>query len=309
MALDVTRPHLGRSTAHHAWDQDEPPTLTVAPGDVVTLELRDGSDGQIRPGTGAASLFALDAGRMDPLTGPLWIDGAVPGDTVTVDILDIRLGSWGWSGILPGFGLLSDQFPGPYLRGWDTTGDSVEIEGGHRFRLNPMLGVVGVAPARPGRYPATVPTEAGGNIDVKYVRAGSRIHLPVMVEGALLSLGDAHALQGDGELSGTAIECEADVTLRIGLTPGTALRAPVIDTVLPADDPAEAHRIYLGIGPSLFAAAREAAARAVDGVAAALRVEPHVAYALLGTIAELRISEIVDRPHWVVGCHVPGRLF
>jgi acetamidase/formamidase len=172
-----------------------------------------------------------------------------------------------------------------------------------------MIGVVGVAPAAAGQFAATVPTNAGGNIDVKYVRAGSQIRLPVFVEGALLSLGDAHALQGDGEISGTAIECEADVSIRVGLIAGGGLQAPVIDTGGPSDDPAEAHQVFLGVGPDLFAAARAASSRAVEALSRALELDADVAYALLGTIAELRINEIVDRPNWVVGCMVPSRLF
>jgi acetamidase/formamidase len=307
MSITTTH-HLGRNVFHHAWDHDIVPRCEVQPGEEVSLELRDPSDYQITAATTAADLATLDPARMDVLTGPIWVSGAKPGDTITVDILDITLGAWGWSGILPGLGLLSDQFPEPYLRGWHIEGDSVEVAPGHRFALKPMLGVIGVAPAEPGSFPATVPTNAGGNIDVKYVRAGSRISLPVLCEGALLSLGDTHALQGDGELSGTAIECEADVTIRIGLIPGGGLQAPVVTTGGPTDDPVESHHVFLGIGPDLFAAARAAASRAVDAVSAALRVDPHVAYALLGTIAELRINEIVDRPNWVVGCLVPSRI-
>ncbi|MDX6221445.1 MAG: hypothetical protein QOD91_499 [Frankiales bacterium] len=309
MSLTSTRAHLGRDIAHHYWDRDQPAALVVEPGEEVSLELRDGSDGQITASTVADDLPLLTSSRMDPLTGPLWVQGAQPGDTLTVDVLDISLGGWGWSAILPGFGLLEDRFPDPYVRGWELDGDSVEIVPGHSFSLLPMLGVVGVAPPMPGQFAATVPTDAGGNIDVKYARTGSRIHLPVFVEGALLSLGDTHALQGDGELSGTAIECEADVVIRVGLIPGGGLQAPVIDTGSAVLDPVEPSKVFLGVGPDLMQAARAASSRAVDGLAEALELEPHVAYALLGTIAELRIMEVVDRPNWVVGCMLPSRLF
>jgi acetamidase/formamidase len=309
MSLITAQHHLGRDTFHHVWDRDLAPELVVKPGDEVSLGLRDPSDYQITAATTASELNDLDPARMDVLTGPLWVEGAMPGDVLTVDILDISVGAWGWSAILPGMGLLSDQFPGPYLRGWRTDGDSVEIVPGHRFALKPMIGVVGVAPASAGQFAATVPTNAGGNIDVKYVRAGSQIMLPVLVEGALLSMGDAHALQGDGEINGTAIECEADVSIRVGLIAGGGLQAPVIDTGGPSDDPAEAHQVFLGVGPDLFAAARAASSRAVEALSRALELDADVAYALLGTIAELRINEVVDRPNWVVGCMVPSRLF
>jgi acetamidase/formamidase len=248
-------------------------------------------------------------GKMDPLTGPIWVEGAKPGDVVAVEILDIALAATGWSAILPGLGLLTDTFPGPYVRSWTLDGPSVDVGGGHRFALSPMLGVVGVAPAAFGEFSSVVPTNAGGNIDVKYVGVGSRLLLPVFTDGALLSLGDAHALQGDGELSGTAIECEADVTVRVELLPDLHYEAPVVETAAMQTHEAEPYRSFLGVGPDLYVAAQEASLRAVDALAIAMRLEPFEAYALLGTIAELRIHEIVDRPHWVVGCMVPQRLF
>jgi acetamidase/formamidase len=142
-----------------------------------------------------------------------------------------------------------------------------------------------------------------------YVAAGSRLMLPVFNEGALISLGDPHALQGDGELSGTAIECEADVVVRVELIPGLGYDAPVVETAPIEGVETEPFRSFLGVGPDLFVAAREASLRAVDAVAQAMRLDPVDAYALFGTIAELRIHEIVDRPNWVVGCMVPLRLF
>jgi acetamidase/formamidase len=297
--------HLGRAIAHHTWDRDEPPALVVDPGSEISLALRDGSNGQITPGTEAASLQDLDMGQMDPLTGPIYVAGARPGDVVSVDILRITVGSRGWSAILPGLGLLSDRFPGPYVRSWDLTGGSAQIADGIQLPIRPMLGVIGVAPAAPGSFPSTVPTSAGGNMDVKYLGEGSRVLLPVFTEGALLSLGDAHALQGDGELNGTAIECEAETVIRVGLMPGGGLDAPVIETAPQVPEAPQGYRVFLGIGPDLWQAARDASLKAVDAVAAGLEIAPHEAYALLGTIAELRIHEIVDKPNWVVGCMIP----
>jgi acetamidase/formamidase len=279
------RAHLGRSVAYHAWDQDQPPEVEIEPGDEVELCLRDGSNTQLDRNSTAQTMLGLDPAQMDPLTGPIWVKGAEPGDVITVELLEISLAKWGWSGIIPGLGLLHDKFPGPLLRTWDLTGTGVDIGNDLEFAMSPMVGVIGVAPAQPGRYSTVVPTQAGGNMDVKYIVAGSVVHLPVLTEGGLLSLGDAHALQGDGELSGTAIECEADVVVRVGLQKG------------------------VGVGPDLFEACRESALRATDALATALRVNDEDAYNLLGTIGELRIHEIVDRPNWVVGCMLPRRIF
>ncbi|HWD51624.1 MAG TPA: acetamidase/formamidase family protein [Acidimicrobiales bacterium] len=308
MPSKVTEHHLGREVHHQFWDRDLAPELVVPPGAEVGLSLRDGSDGQITPATTAEDMRGLDFTRMDPLTGPIFVEGARPGDAVSVEMLDIAPAAWGWSGILPGLGLLADHFPGPLLKIWDLRPGYVEIGPGARFAQQPMLGVIGVAPPLPGRYPSVVPTRAGGNIDVKYTRRGSRLLLPVFTEGALLSLGDPHALQGDGELSGTAIECQADVVVRVEVIPDAGLQAPVVETTEMADDPPERYRSFLGVGPDLWEAAREASLRAVDAVSGSLRIDPAEAYALLGTFAELRIHEIVDRPNWVVGCMVPLRI-
>lgn len=300
---------LDRGTFHQYWDRSLTPELVVDTGTELGLSLRDGSNGQITPDMDAASLFDVDFTRMDPLTGPIFVEGAHPGDALAVDILDISLGSWGWSGIMPKFGLLAEYFPGPLLRGWDLRNGYLEIGQGIRFDFQPQIGVIGVAPQENGQHSSVVPTKAGGNIDVKYTRVGSRVLLPVFVEGALLSLGDTHALQGDGELSGTAVECEADVVIRVEVVPGANLQTPIIETADFAQEPREKYRSFLGVGPDLYEAARQASLLAAQGVAKALRVDEADAYALLGTIAELRIHEIVDRPNWVVGCMVPLRVF
>jgi acetamidase/formamidase len=299
---------LTRGTFHQFWDRSLVPELTVGAGAELALSLRDGSSGQIVPDMDPQSLFSIDFTKMDPLTGPIFVEGAHVGDALAIEILDISLGSWGWSGIMPNFGLLADYFPGPLLRTWDLREGYLDIGQGVRFDFQPMIGVIGVAPPEPGQYSSVVPTRSGGNIDVKYTRVGSRVLLPVSIEGALLSLGDAHALQGDGELSGTAIECEADVVIKVDVVRDANLQAPIIETP-PSSKPQERFRSFLGVGPDLFEAAREASLQAAHAVAKALRIDEPEAYALLGTIADLSIHEVVDRPNWVVGCMVPLRVF
>jgi acetamidase/formamidase len=309
-AMTQTTPAQGleRTTFHQFWDRSLAPELVVAAGAEFGLALRDGSNGQITPELDAASLINVDFTRMDPLTGPIFVEGVHPGDALAVEIIDISLGDWGWSGIMPNFGLLADYFPGPLLRGWDLTKGYLDIGRGVHFDFQPMIGVIGVAPPEPGQHSAVVPTASGGNIDVKYTRVGSRVLLPVSSEGALLSLGDAHALQGDGELSGTAIECEADVVIKVDVVREANLRFPIIETPDPTHEPRERCRSFLGVGPDLFEAARQASRDAARAVAGALRMDEAEAYALLGTIADLRIHEVVDRPNWVVGCMVPLRV-
>jgi len=179
---------------------------------------------------------------------------------------------------------------------------------GARFDLHPMIGCIGVAPAQDGDYASITPTNAAGNIDVRYLNAGSTLLVPVFNDGALLSAADGHALQGEGEICGTAIECPMEMTLRVDLVRDAGLDAPelIVADTFPAS---EGYRIFTGIGPDLMEAARDATRRAIPALAKSQGVGELEAYALLGVVGELRIHEIVDEPHWIVGCMLPRRLF
>jgi acetamidase/formamidase len=179
---------------------------------------------------------------------------------------------------------------------------------GARFDLHPMIGCIGVAPGEDGDFASITPTNAAGNIDIRYLGAGSTLIVPVFNDGALLSAADGHALQGEGEICGTAIECPMEMTLRVDLIKGAHLEAPEILTTDTYPAP-EGYRIFTGIGPDLMEAARAATRRCIGPLARAQGISELEAYLLLGVVGELRIHEIVDIPHWVVGCMIPRRLF
>lgn len=292
---------------HPHWNRCVPPALSVAPGDRFTLVSPDASNGLLDRNSTAEDIGKIDFRLLDPLCGPIYVEGAEPGDALMLEIVELELGEWGWSGLLPGFGLLSDEFPEPLFRGFDLTSGFTEILG-ERFALHPMLGVLGVAPAQDGNFPSITPTIAGGNIDVRYLTQGAKLYLPVFNKGALISGGDGHALQGEGEISGTAIEAAMSATIKVELIKGQHLRAPFADISTKQYAETE-YRDFLGVGPDLFAAARDAVRFAVDEMSRSLKVAPFEAYAVLGMIGELRIHEIVDKPNWVVGCMIPKRLF
>ncbi len=310
MAARPPIPHIHSvhcTSLHQHWDRSLPPAHIVASGAVVTMTCPDASNGMLHRDSTSDDIARVDFGMLDPLCGPIHVEGAEPGDTLAVEVLDIAMASWGWTGLLKGFGLLADEFPVPYFRSFDLTRGHIDLYG-IPFPLRPMMGVLGVAPALPGEYPSIAPTVAGGNIDVRYLMPGSTIHLPVFNHGALLSGGDGHAIQGEGEISGTAIEAPMAATIRVHVIKGQRLRAPVLD-ISTARFVETEYRDFLGVGPDLFQAARDATRHAVDAIAAHLVIEPYEAYAMLGMIGELRIHEIVDQPNWVVGCMIPRRLF
>lgn len=292
----------------YRWDHAAEPVLTAAPGDTVVYELREVSDGQIGPDSTAAVLAGLDWDRVYPLAGPLRIEGAAPGDALEVEVLDLRPRAWGWSAIIPGLGLLAEEIPGPHLRIFDLTGgETTALTAKVRIPIRPFLGTMGVAPAEAGSFPIMPPGVFGGNMDTRQLVPGSRLRLPVQVPGALFACGDAHAAQGDGEVCVTAIECPMRAVLRFGLTRGANLPAPQLWT--PAQPAAGAAYVTTGVGPDLYAAARDAVRAMVAHVEHGHGLSREDAYVLCSLAGDLRISEIVDRPNWIVSMHMPDSVF
>lgn len=299
--------HLTRLAAqrsHLVWDNSLPPAMVVAPGETVELELRDASGGQIGAHDDATAVGRLDFSAVNPCTGPVYVEGAEPDDDLLVTVLDIATDSWGWTANIPGFGLLADEFPEPHLRISTVIEAAVTLLPGVEIPGRSMVGTIGVAPSATGQTPLLVPTEAGGNMDIPQLGVGARLHLPVRVAGALLSAGDAHAVQGDGEICGTGVETSCVLRIRVDLVKGEGAAAPWYEhTTRPRFDGWAA---TTGIGPDLFAAARDAARRGVELVART-GLDPVDAYLLLSLVGELRVSEIVDAPNWVVSLHIPAR--
>src|SRR5579859_3443156 len=290
--------------SHLVWDNALVPALTVAPGDTVELQLMDASGGQIRADDDASAVARLDFAAVNPCTGPVFIDGAQPGDDLVVTILDIATESWAWTANIPGFGLLADDFPDAHLRISRVAGAAVEPWPGVSIPARPMIGTIGVAPAASGQTPLLVPTEAGGNMDIPQIGVGTRLHLPVRVTGALFSAGDTHAVQGDGEVCGTGAETGSTLRVQFDVVRGAATASPWYEhSAVPIS---EEWVVTTGIRPDLFTAARDATRRGVELVARN-GFEPVDAYLLLSLVGELRISEIVDAPNWVVSMHVPAR--
>ena len=203
-------PHTG----HNRWHPDIEPLLEVEPGEEVVLQTRDASDGQTLATGGAQR---PGGGRVHPLTGPVYVEGASPGDIVAVTLLDIEVGEWGWAAIAPGFGFLADRFTEPYYKAFDIDPGATHARSNDRILvpLAPFPGVMGVAPATDSLLSTIPPRANGGNMDNRHLRPGTTVYFPVFVEGALFSIGDTHAAQGDGEVSGTAIEAPMRIRYRI----------------------------------------------------------------------------------------------
>jgi acetamidase/formamidase len=301
---------IHRRHHHFGWDNANPPALTVAPGATVELETVDASGAQLSPSSTVADVPGLDFARVNPVTGPVLVDGAAPGDALKVTIQSFAPSGWGWTANIPGFGLLADQFTEPALHLWkyDPTTMAAAIYGpGGRVPLKPFAGTIGVAPAAPGLHSIVPPRRVGGNMDIRDLAAGTTLYLPVEVAGALFSVGDTHAAQGDGEVCGTAIESPMTVALTFELVKGANLKFPRFTTAGPVSRHFDerGYEATTGIGPDLFQAARDAVSAMIDLLTARHGMAPVEAYMLCSVCADLRISEIVDQPNWVVSFYFP----
>ncbi|MFV2033630.1 MAG: acetamidase/formamidase family protein, partial [Halocynthiibacter sp.] len=298
--------------AHHhfGWDHSIPPVKTVPPGATVTFECRDSSDGQLSATSSVDDVRTLDFSKVNPVTGPIHIDGAEPGDALRITIEHFAPSGFGWTANIPGFGLLADQFEEPALHIWkyDPATMAPALFGpAGRVPLKPFAGTIGLAPAEPGLHSVVPPRRVGGNMDIRVLSAGAVLYLPVEVAGGLFSVGDTHAAQGDGEVCGTAIESPMDATVRLDLVKDAGLKMPRFTTPGPVSRHLDekGYEVTTGIGEDLFAGARAAVSQMVDLLSERYNMAPVDAYMLCSVCGDLRVSEIVDQPNWVMSFYFP----
>ena len=297
---------------HHTWDTRHAPVCTVDSGDTIAVHTRDVSDNQITPASTVASLARRDSRRSYPLAGPVHIRGAGPGDTLAVEILDLRPDGWGWTAFFPGRGLLSDDFREPYLRVFDlSAGDAARMREDIAIPIEPFFGTMGVCPAGAREQAVMPPGTFGGNMDVRQLTAGTTLYLPVQVDGALFSCGDAHAAQGDGEVCITGIEAPMHGTLRLILQKGRCLPAPQFAVPGPLVPRLNAGGWYgtTGVDPDLYRAAQDAVRAMIAHLSGTYRLSAEDAYVLCSLCVDLKISEIVDAGQYIVSALLPLGVF
>ena len=304
--------HVARERFHLAWDPAILPIETVASGSVVEFDLLDASGGQLTEGSTTEDLSTLDFSRVDQVNGPIAIEGAAPGDTLQIDLLSFQPAHWGWTASIPGFGLLADEFPDPAYRVTRVPGigERAEFLPGIRLPIVPFCGELGVAPETGPR--STIPPDLhGGNMDTRHLTAGATLFLPIFHAGARFSIGDGHAAQGDGEVCGTAIETPMVASVRLTVRSDLHLRAPEFLTAPGAAAETPVGRRYAtdGIGPDLLEAGRDAVRRMIDWLGREHGVAAQDAYMLSSVAVDLRISEIVDLPNYVVTAYCPLSIF
>ncbi|KAJ5749867.1 hypothetical protein N7533_006895 [Penicillium manginii] len=307
--------HVGRDCGHVKWSRKIEPKLTVSSGETVSFDAIDSSNGQLSPSSDASAIQTLDLGIANPVFGPIYVKDAQPGDVLKVEILNLEVADWGWSAIIPGFGLLAEDYPEPEIKIW-----SLDREKGYaqfkdmRIPLRPFLGCMGLAPADDSELSTVPPTNAGGNMDCRELSVGSTVYLPVQTAGAFFSCGDGHAAQGLGEVCGTAIETPIKATLRFELCKNQPwVTAPQYQTPprsqIPNPLPDLGTYGALGVSPDLYQAAKSATRSLIQWLVSTKGLTRSEAYILASVAADLQIAEVVNVPNFEVAASLPLGIF
>ena len=290
------------------------PVLCIRPGTVLTLWTEDAYGGRITSRDDVATT-ALDTEDLNPQTGPFFIEGAEPGDTLAVHLVDLTPArTWGASTLIPFFGGLTSVPVSPTLQdplpertyiyefdaGTHTVGFSAQAsEFEVRLPANPMLGTVGLAPGRREARTSLVPDYFGGNMDTPEMTAGTTCYLRVNVEGALFSLGDGHYRQGEGESCGTAVEGAMHVTAIVDLIKGGGPAWPRLET--------DTHLMCIGSGRPLEEAWRASQVEMIGWLGELYGLDRLDAYQLLAQISQAPIANVVD-PNYTAVTKIDKRL-
>ena len=290
---------LSADQTHSSWSSAIEPLIQVESGAVIEVNTEEASDQQLSLESTVEDIKNLSFDPIHPLTGPVYVEGAEPGDILKVKLHKIELGSWGWTGIIPGFGFLPDEFDEPWIKTYefDENSNTAAFSDEIAIPLKPFPGVMGVAPATDSMLSTVPPRANGGNMDDPHMTEGTTVYFPVQVEGALFSIGDAHAAQGLGEVCGTAIEAPTRIVYQVEVIKnGRDIQEPQYET--------EDYYAVTGFGKTIDKAAKKATRSMIDYLEEEHGMDRNDAYALCSLAGDLKIAEVVDVPHMLVTMHM-----
>ena len=274
---------IHRDSVTNAFDPSQKPVAVVEPGEEIAFETLDSVGGKIASVEDALAVF-LPREKANPATGPVHVDGAEPGDTLAVTIVDIDVTGTGYGRIIKN-GVIIDELDPPRANLTPVRAGRVAFNERLSFKARPMVGVIGVAPA--GDAVLTYyPGSHGGNMDINACRVGSTVYLPVRAPGALLCIGDVHASMGDGELTGGGLDINAEVTVKTGLHRGLRWERPVVETT--------DSWCTFGHGPTLSEAVRRATSDMTTLLAKRLEMSREEAFILIGAAVDARIGQAAE---------------
>jgi acetamidase/formamidase len=303
---------IDRSRTCNRWNRDYPPIHAIAPGDTISVQMKDSSDGQVRPGMPVAEFAAIDKTRIHALTGPIAVDGAGPGDALEMEIMDFVHEGWAWTSIMPGLGALGDEFAEAHVQFWKLEGGVTRSIPGVTLDLHPFCGIIGVQRAEAGEFRTRAPGPFGGNMDVRHLGAGARLWLPVFTPGAGLCVGDAHAAQGDGEVSINGMEAPMTVTLRVDLHKGLKLGGPYAvapPALVPPRYATKPFHVFIESHENPREAARAAVRRAMAYIGGRLGIPREQALILCSVVLDLKVSQMVNGPVTTISAYLPEAIF
>ena len=295
---------LTKEQTHTKFSRLIKPVVRVPSGSVVEAFTHECTGGQLNLNSTVEDAAKVDWDRIHTLTGPVYVEGAEPGDVLAVRLLELEPADWGWMEIHPEFGFLTGEFNKHVLQTFklDTEKNAVEFADGIRIPLKPFAGVMGVAPDTDEMLNTIPPRANGGNLDDPNLVAGTTVYFPVFVKGALFSIGDTHAVQGHGEVSGTAIESPMRIVYEISVIKGgRSIAEPQYET----DD----YYATTGFATTIDEAAKKATRYMIDYLVETKGLSREQAYMLSSLAGDLKIAETVDVPHMLVTMHMPKHIF
>ena len=285
---------------HNKFSKLIPPVLTVKSGAVIKADTYEASDRQLHAKANLEDLANIDFGPIHPITGPVYVEEAEVGDILAVDLLKIDLHDYGWQAIVGGFGFLTDRFPDPKLNihKIDLQNKTSMFNDKIKIPLKPFPGIMGVAPDTEEMLSTIPPRANGGNMDDPSLVEGTTVYFPVFVKGALFSIGDGHAVQGLGEVCGTAIEAPMTFTYRLRVIKDKPeIKEPQYET--------DAYYAVTGFGTTIDIATKKAVNYMVDHLSNNYDISAEDAYMLCSLVGDLKIAEVVDVPNMLVTMHFP----
>lgn len=303
---------LDRSHTCNRWNRDYPPVLEIASGDTVALQMRDSSDGQVDRAMTQENFAQMDKLRVHALTGPVSIQGAEPGDALEIELLSYEHEGWAWTSLMPGLGLFADEVKAHYLHLWDLEPGQTRSIPGTTLDLHPFCGIIGVQRAEPGEFRTRAPGLFGGNMDVRHLGAGARLILPVFIPGAGLCAGDAHAAQGDGEVSINGMEAPMTVTMRVHLHKKAAPSGPyamATPSLLPPRYVTKPFHVFIESHEQPREACRAAVRRAMTYLQRRLNLSWELALVLCSVVLDLKVSQLVNQPLTTISAYLPEAIF
>lgn len=288
---------------HNKFSNSIPYQIKVPDRSVVEAFTLEATGGQLNINSTIEDFGKVDMDKVHTLTGPIYVEGAEVGDVLAVELLDLEPGDWGWTGMGPEFGFLTGETQAKRLKTYklDKENNLVHFSENISIPMRPFPGVMGVAPNTDEMLTTFPPRANGGNMDDPNLVKGVTVYFPVFVEGALFSIGDAHAVQGLGEVVGTAVECDMRIRFRLSVVKDKKIEEPQYES--------KDYYATTGFGTTIDEAAKKATRYMVEHISTYYEMSWEEAYMLCSLIGDLKIAEVVDLPNMLVTMHIPKNVF